>query len=89
MSYGARSAMRRILFIVSPDRPDIYDGLRKVMQGDPNVEVIFERREGPRRRRPGPAPGPERRRTERRDSEREQIAADVRLHGWSVIRIET
>lgn len=82
--------MRRILFIVSPDRPDIFDGLRKTMDREADVEVMYERRQGPRRRRPGPVPGPERRRRpDRRDPERERIAADVRAFGWAVVRIET
>ena len=81
--------MRRMLFIVSPDRPDIYDGLRKTMDRESNVEVIYERRQGPRRKRPGPVPGSERRRTaDRRDTEGQRIGADVRAFGWAVVRIE-
>lgn len=81
--------MRRMLFIVSPDRPDIYEGLCKTMDREANVEVIYERRQAPPRKRPGPVPGPERRRTaDRRDAERQRIDADVRAFGWAVIRIE-
>jgi len=81
--------MRRMVFIVSPDRPDLYDGLRKTMDREPNVEVIYERRQSPPRKRPGPVPGPERRRTpDRRDSERGRIGADVQAFGWAVVRIE-
>ena len=44
---------RRLLFIVSRERMDLYDALRNVLANEPGCEVIIDRREGEHGSGPG------------------------------------
>jgi hypothetical protein len=57
--------MPRFLFIVARDRPDVYADLQQQFQGNPEVEVLVDRRVSERRASQDPRE-PERRRSERR-----------------------
>ena len=57
--------MDQHLFIVSRSFPELYDYLVERFAGDTNVEVIWDRRVGERRRRSEPSPD-ERRQADRR-----------------------
>jgi hypothetical protein len=57
--------MPRYLFIVTQGRPDVYADLQRQFLGNPDVEVLVDRRVAERRRAQD-SHGPERRRSERR-----------------------
>ena len=87
---------RRLLFIVSRERMDLYDALRKALFNELDCEVILDRREGERRegerrggeRRGGPVPrGKDRRSRHRR--ERIPVDSEIRECGWAVVKIAT
>ena len=82
---------RRLLFIVSRERMDLYDALRKALFNELDCEVILDRREGERREgeRRGPAaPGGKDRRSRHR-RERIPIDGEIRECGWAVVKIAT
>ncbi len=66
----------RDLYIVATDRRDVYELLRRQFAGDPNVEVILDRRKGERRavRR---ATREERRRADRRQTEQAHLLKNL------------
>ena len=57
--------MPRYLFIVTRGHPDVYADLQRQFLGNPEVEVLVDRRMSERRERPD-SHNPERRRSERR-----------------------
>jgi hypothetical protein len=57
--------MSRYLFIVARDHPEVFADLQRQFLGNPDVEVLVDRRLGARRRRDDPHQ-PDRRRRERR-----------------------
>jgi hypothetical protein len=57
--------MPRYLFIVTRGYPEVYADLQRQFLGNPEVEVLVDRRMSERRERPDPH-NPERRRSERR-----------------------
>jgi hypothetical protein len=81
---------RRLLFIVSPERMDLYDALRKALYNEPDCEVIIDRREGERRGERGAdnAPAGKNRRARHR-RERLPVDSEVRECGWAVVKIPT
>jgi len=77
---------RRLLFIVSRERVDLYDALREALSEEPDCEVILDRRSG--ERRSGGAPdGRERRARPRR--ERFPVDTEIRECGWAVVKVNT
>jgi hypothetical protein len=86
-----KSAQRRLIFIVSRQRIDLYDALRKALSGEPDCEVIIDRRAGERRsterRDSTAAAGKERRASQRR--ERIPVDSEIRECGWTVVKIGT
>lgn len=76
--------MDRVVFIIRPDRLDLFDALARAFAGEVRVEVILERRVGPRRKGDVGHPA-ERRRWDRR--RRPRVNRDIRERGWSVVRI--
>jgi len=75
----------RLLFIVRRDRRALFEALNKALAGEPEVEVRLDRRtDHPRRRQEAPRES-ERRQIERRS--REDLDAEIRERGWSVLRI--
>jgi hypothetical protein len=74
--------MTPLLFVVSRKEPERYHYLQRVFAQEVAVEVVLDRREGERRRKPG-APQTERRRRERR--QREVIHELMRL-GYALVR---
>jgi hypothetical protein len=86
----ARTPVRRLLFIVSRERADLYNALRTALWNEMDCEIILDRREGERRqgeRRPVPHGAPDRRTAERR--QRTQIDREIRECGWAVVNIST
>src|SRR5712664_1416527 len=92
---------RRLLFIVSRERMDLYDALRKALFNELDCEVILDRREGERRdgehregerregeRRGGTASGGKDRRSRQR-RERIPIDGEIRECGWAVVKVAT
>jgi hypothetical protein len=78
-------AANEIIFIIARERPDLYEYVVKGFEDVPQVKVIYDRRLGERRRGSGDAPGPERRRGDRRlHRERD----DLRGLGWVLVRAE-
>jgi|GraSoiStandDraft_34_1057297.scaffolds.fasta_scaffold2162139_1 hypothetical protein len=87
MAEGAR-IRRRLVFIVSRERLDLYESLRKALWNEPDCEVLVDRREGDRRAHPLTiATGDERRARNRR--ERIPVDNEVRECGWAVVKITT
>jgi len=77
----------RFLFIVARQLPRVYDHLCQQFAGEPNVEVIMDRRKG-ERREPEPAvppPGPDRREGERRRNT--DADEQLRVMGYAFVRI--
>lgn len=74
------------LYIVSRDRPDVYDDLTRRFEGAPAIRVILDRRMG-QRRQGITAPGLERRRTDRRL--RPNLDAELRSGSHVVVDVET
>ena len=72
---------RRYLLVVSRNHPDVFDRLSRKFAGDPEFQVLLDRRQGERRGLAEPHE-PERRRAERRL----QAADLLRFHGIGVIR---
>ncbi|OGK99148.1 MAG: hypothetical protein A3E31_13645 [Candidatus Rokubacteria bacterium RIFCSPHIGHO2_12_FULL_73_22] len=76
--------MDRLLFVVAPERRDLYEALRQVLAAERGVEVILDRRVRKRRGRDEP-PAAERRRFARRARAHED--AEVRARGFTVVRL--
>jgi hypothetical protein len=84
----AGSPVRRLLFIVSRDRKELYDALRTALWNEMDCEIILDRREGERRqgeRRAVARAGSDRRAAERR--QRAQVDREIRECGWAVVNI--
>lgn len=64
-SHGMSDDPLRFVCIVARDQPELYEHLRARFEGDPSIQVIFDRREG-ERRQPAPESECERRRAHRR-----------------------
>jgi len=75
---------RRLVFIVSPKRMDLYEKLREALIREPDVDLILDRRVADRRT------GGSRIDRERRGGQRraaKAAEADVREWGWAVLRL--
>ncbi len=87
---AASPARRRLLFIVSRERMDLYEALRGALWNELDCENILDRRERERRqgeRRAVARGGHDRRRAQRR--ERMLVDREVRECGWAVVDITT
>jgi hypothetical protein len=79
---------RRLIFIISRERPDLYEALRTALWNEPDCQIIMDRRDGDRRAHPlTVAMGQERRRGNRR--ERLPVDNEVRECGWAVVKVTT
>ncbi|MGH7277666.1 MAG: response regulator [Candidatus Rokuibacteriota bacterium] len=67
----------RLLFVVSPQRPNLYDSIRRAFGELERVEVIFDRRAVPAAGGGAAAPATERRRT--------SIDDDLSVLGWALV----
>lgn len=86
MDEALRTPKRRLVFIVSSDRMDLYEKLRQALIREPDVDLILDRR-GRDRRIGNSAFDRERRGRQRR--ERLAVDAEVRECGWAVVKIST
>jgi hypothetical protein len=77
--------MPRELFIVARDRADLYRYLSQTFADAENVEVIWDRREGERRRLSNGA-SPDRRRRDRRHHV--SVEADLRAVGYAFLALD-
>jgi hypothetical protein len=77
--------MQRELFIVARDRADLYRYLSQTFADAENVEIIWDRRRGERRRISNGAQ-PERRRRERRM--RRTVDEELRTVGYSFLALD-
>jgi hypothetical protein len=76
----------RHLFIVSREQPDLYSYLAKEFSEEPDVRVIFDRRQGERRRQPRRPVLP----TERRQSDRRangDLGRRLATLGYAFVRV--
>jgi hypothetical protein len=76
--------MKPSLFIVSVYRPDLYDAALEAVGLARDVEVLFDRRVG-ERRRPGRPPAADGDLNERR---RLRIGEQLRAEGWALVSAE-
>jgi hypothetical protein len=79
---------RRLLFIVSRERMDLYEALRTALWNEMDCEIILDRREGERRqgeRRAVARGGRDRRGAQRR--QRTLVDREIRECGWAVVNI--
>jgi hypothetical protein len=76
--------MARYLFIVSRQHPALYDYLREQFAGDPNAEVLLDRRQHDRRQRETSG-APDRRRAHRR--QRPRIDEELRHRSVAIVTI--
>ena len=77
--------MPRELFIVARDRADLYRYLSQTFADAENVEVIWDRREGERRRLSNGA-SPDRRRRDR--LHHVSVEADLRAVGYAFLALD-
>src|SRR5438309_1553985 len=79
--------IRRLLFIVREDRPELYDSLRRTFDGDDTVEVVRDRRHAERRgsRRAASGSAREHRATERRKTP--ELDRQLRTRGYAVVGV--
>ena len=84
MDHALRTPTRRLVFIVSPTRLDLYDKLRDALIREPDVDLILDRRAGDRRITDSPIER-ERRGGQRRVAN--AINAELRDCGWAVLRL--
>ena len=83
MDPALRTPTRRLVFIVSPKRMDLYEKLREALIREPDVDLILDRRIAARRVAESPIER-ERRGGQRRE---DAIEAEVRAWGWAVVRL--
>lgn len=84
MDERVQTPRRRLVFIVSRTRMDLYDRLREALIREPDVDLILDRRQRDRRLASSSVE------RERRGGERRQqraIDAEVRQCGWVVLRV--
>ena len=84
----ARPPVRRLLFIVSPERMDLYQALRTALWNEMDCEIIVDRRKGERRQAQAgsaPAGASDRRGAQRR--QRAEVDREIRKCGWAVVNI--
>jgi hypothetical protein len=74
--------LARQLFIVARDRRKLYDYVKQAFAGNPNVEVVLDRR-SEERRQDRNARIPDRRRTDRRADRRTE--EQLRAIGWAIV----
>jgi hypothetical protein len=79
-----RTPRRRLVFIVSRERMDLYERLRQALIREPDVDLVLDRRESDRRQAQSPI---ERDRRGRQRRERLAADAEVRECGWTVLKI--
>ena len=84
MDEALRTPSRRVVFIVSPARLDLYEKLREALIREPDVDLILDRRSGERRLRESSIER-ERRGGHRRASK--AIDAEIRDCGWTVLKL--
>ncbi|HEX3179270.1 MAG TPA: hypothetical protein VHZ49_21525 [Methylomirabilota bacterium] len=84
MDETVQTPRRRLVFVVSRDRIDLYDRLREALIREPDVDLILDRRAVDRRVADS-AIERERRGLQRR--ERAAVNAEVRECGWAVFRL--
>jgi hypothetical protein len=84
MDETLRTPTRRIVFIVSSARMDLYDKLRDALIREPDVDLVLDRRGGDRRGIDSPIER-ERRGGQRRVAN--AIDEEVRDCGWAVLRL--
>jgi len=87
---ASRPPRRRLLFIVSRERVDLYEALRKALWNELDCEIILDRRQGERRhgqRRAVARGGRDRRASQRR--ERMLVDREISECGWAVANIAT
>jgi hypothetical protein len=72
---------RRVLFVVSRERPDRYESLANAFSGDDDVRIIFDRRRAERRRRSAETPVSQAIQPPVTDRRRRDRRSDVRAQG--------
>jgi hypothetical protein len=77
--------MRREIFIVARDRPDLYRYLSQIFADAESVQVIWDRRAGDRRALPSRRASDELRSSERRN--RASVDPELRVGGYAFITI--
>ncbi len=80
---GRRAQERVLLFIVARDQPALYQTLLREFGAERDIEVLYDRRFGERRRHQGTWPE-ERRQGERRS--RADVDAQLQSLGWVLVR---
>ena len=78
--------MARFLFIVARQLPRVYEHLCQQFAGEPNVEIIFDRRKSDRRQpEAAETPATERRHGERRRNA--EVDEQLRVMGYAFVRL--
>jgi len=75
----------KYIFVISRQRPDLYDDLAYFFRGDPGVEVVLDRHIG--ERRIATVPPRDRRRRDRRMNP--QPGGDLETLGYVMVRVES
>ena len=81
---GAGVKLRRHLFVVARDHPQVFEYLKRAFAGSETLQVVLDRRAGDRRRQ-RLARLPERRRADRR---RQDLDGQLRALGWAVVLLD-
>ncbi len=80
------SASSRVMYIVSRGAPEQFQLVERHLADEPDIQVLYDRREGSRRGAQAAPPGGrgERRQLDRR---RTDIDGDLRAVGWALVRL--
>jgi hypothetical protein len=81
----ADTAELRYVLIVSRERPELYDEMRRRFTGDATVDVVVDRRVGDRRHR-DEGRSDDRRRGDRRQAAM-HVTASLWLAGYVIVRV--
>jgi len=84
MDDTVRTPVRRLVFIVSHTRLDLYEKLRQALIREPDVDLILDRRSADRRLADSPI---EQERRGRQRRQRLAVDAEVRDCGWTVVKL--
>jgi hypothetical protein len=77
-----------MLIIVSRDHASLYHSLKPAQEANGRDRVLLDQRVGERRQSDRPAPGPERRRAERRVAVSDASMALMRVLGFAVVHTD-
>jgi hypothetical protein len=78
-------SVTRLLFVVAREDPTRFEYIQQQFAGEPEVEIVFDRRHGDRRAARGVAIAQRPERRTGRDRRRRQVRGDLTTLGWTLV----